>query len=820
MIQRRYRQFVESQRAGLGAGFVAGLIMLFLILIGIPINIPSLGLFSLFLVIFIFGTTLARKLRQAPLDVLVKNALTMGAVAAIIVFLFMSLINRWQARGIDVKQYFDAVNANTMSTLSGVPASELFANPSRDLLTGDYPEGAVIRTNPMRLSFDKATGLRLQIGLTGSPWVKIDLIVGGFYGFMLLLVAVGLGGALITRGAIRAELGRRYRTEVAGPISGNPISHWFALLLPMLAFVVFWMTVGHGVRSANGDYSSVNPLLSLGSSAETIQLLLAFGIVLFGLVAMRATQPNDWNLSYAARVALVGVAIGVLAAAAIYRITSSQSYFIATSRAPGGSETLSVVVALVVAAVLLAQNALALRQPGHLETQFAASTALLIIMLMPMHLNRYQNDVMTQVGINVLLGLGLNIVVGYAGLLDLGYVAFFALGAYSYAFLSSNQEEFDSKGNLIGLKFAGNDDVVIKLAGWVTITAIMTAIVVAAGLYVWRRRGAGAGVSSAPASGGRFALAGRARRATATAGPARRPTLITLPERPSAGVTVLLAAISIAVSLAVAAILQGTGLYDRLFNHASPFLIGLGVGMIVSGLAGIALGIPVLRLRGDYLAIVTLGFGEIIRLLFNNLRDYTGGPKGVLQIPRPLPENASGAVTYLSLVYLVFIGAGLVAFFSARLKSSRMGRSWTAMRSDEDIAQSMGIHLVQSKLTAFAFGAAFAGIGGVLFAARQRNIFPNDFQLDVSIEVLSLVIIGGMGSIPGVIMGAVTLIGIPEVLRDLSTYRILVFGALLIVMVIVRPEGLLPAPMAQLQSKARALAQAIKPDQQGGNEPS
>ena len=813
MIQRRYRQFIESQRAGLGAGFVAGLISLFLILIGVPINIPSLGLFSIFLVIFIFGTTLARKLYEESLGTLLKNALTMGVLAAIMIFLFMSLINRWQADGIEVKQYFDAVNADTMSTFSGVPASELFANPARDPITDAYAEGAMLRTNPMRLSFDQDTGLLFQIGLTGSPWFKINMIIGGFYGFMLVLIVVGLGGALITRGAIRAELGRRYRTQVVGPISANPISHWFVLLLPVLAFALFWLTVGHGVRGSNGDYSSINPVIGLGSSAETVQLLLVFGIVLFGLVAMRATQPNDWNLTYMVRLAVVGAVIGLLMLVAIYRIAVSRSYFIATTHSPAGSETLSILVTVLVAVVLLVQNALALRQSGHLETQFAATSALFIIMLMPMHLNRYQNDVMTLVGINVLLGLGLNIVVGYAGLLDLGYVAFFALGAYSYAFLSSNQEEFDSKGNLIGLKFAGNDDVVIKLAGWVTITAIVTAIVVAVGLYWWRRRGA----ATAPVSGGgRFALAGRSRRRAVTAGPTR-PTLINLPERPSMGVTVLLTVIAITVSLVVTAVLQGTGAFDRLFSHASPFLMGLAVGLIVSGLAGIALGIPVLRLRGDYLAIVTLGFGEIIRLLFNNLRDYTGGPKGILQIPRPLPENASGAVTYLSLVYLVFIGAGLIAFFSARLKSSRMGRSWTAMRSDEDIAQSMGIQLVQSKLTAFAIGAAFAGIGGVLFAARQRNIFPNDFQLDVSIEVLSLVIIGGMGSIPGVIMGAVTLIGIPEVLRDLATYRILVFGALLIVMVIVRPEGLLPEPMAQLQAKARALAQALKPEQQEGD---
>jgi len=159
----------------------------------------------------------------------------------------------------------------------------------------------------------------------------------------------------------------------------------------------------------------------------------------------------------------------------------------------------------------------------------------------------------------------------------------------------------------------------------------------------------------------------------------------------------------------------------------------------------------------------------------------------------------------------VLLGSALIAFLSARLKQSRTGRAWSAMKSDEKIAQSMGINLVQAKLTAFAIGAMFAGIGGVLFAARQRNIFPGDFRLDVSIEVLSLVIIGGMGSIPGVIMGAIVLIGIPEVLRELATYRILVFGALLVAMVIIRPRGLLPAPTPELSARARQLAQARNP---------
>jgi len=325
---------------------------------------------------------------------------------------------------------------------------------------------------------------------------------------------------------------------------------------------------------------------------------------------------------------------------------------------------------------------------------------------------------------------------------------------------------------------------VIKLAGWIPITVIVTLLVVLVGVRWWQRRNA----DHRPWT--------------------YRPPLIRFPSHPSNGFATLLTVIAIALSVIVASALEGTALYERLFHSASPFVIGIIVGIIAGMLSGIMLGIPVLRLRGDYLAIVTLGFGEIIRLLFTNLRDYTGGPQGVLEIPRPLPAGATGPVGYLWMVYLVLLGVGIIAFFSTRLKQSRIGRAWSAMKSDEDIAQSMGINLVQTKLTAFAIGAAFAGLGGVLFAARQRNIYPNDFRLDVSIEVLSLVIIGGMGSIPGVIMGAIALIGVPEVLRELATYRILVFGALLVAMVILRPEGLLPAPTAQLRERARALVQS------------
>jgi ABC-type branched-subunit amino acid transport system permease subunit len=774
MLRTRLQNFVDTLRDGLGYGFTVGLVILFLILIGLPVKIQSLALISILLVMFGFGIQLARKLSDHPLPHIIKNALSMGVTAAVMVFLFMSLINYWLANGTDVSKYFDAINAETMQVLSGVPAGDLHANPERDLFTGEYPEGAVLRTNPMRLTFDRDTSLQL--------FGNLDLIIGGFYGFMLVLIGLSVLGSLVAWSATALDV-NRYRKEVTARVSDNPISHWVLLVLPLVLFALLWLTEGQGENA---------PIIDLGARSLEIQLLIVFGIILFVLVALRSVQPNDWNLSYPIRLGVCVAFIGLLTIIGILRVVDSGVYLIATSEALSGSETASVVVIIAVGVIAVGQNVLALRVPGRFETQFAGTIGLLTMVLMPMFLDQYQNDVLTLVGINILLGLGLNIVIGYAGLLDLGYVAFFALGAYAYAFLSSNQLVFNDQNEATGLRFAGNDQMVVNLVGGVVIAVVVTLVVVYAGILWWRRRQARADEEI------------------------RRP-LIDFPTLPSRGGTALLTVIAIGASAVTIVILNSLGAYETIINTPSPlltFLIGLLVGTIVAGLAGITLGIPVLRLRGDYLAIVTLGFGEIIRLLFNNLSEYTGGPQGIIQIPRPLPEGTTGSANYLAVVYLVFLGAGLVAFFSTRLKASRTGRAWTAMRSDEDIAQSMGINLVQSKLTAFAIGAAFAGIGGVLYATKQRNIFPNNFTLEVSIEVLSLVIIGGMGSIPGVIMGAIALIGLPEVLRELATYRVLAFGALLITMVIVRPEGLLPAPTTQLRERAQALVQGRSPTTQ------
>ncbi len=756
MIPRRIQAFTVTLRTGATAGFIVGLIMLFLILVGVPLNLREIAIFLLLLVPFLFGLRLARRLHGQGAVYLLKNALALGVVAALVVFLFMSLINRWQARGIDVKQYFDSIDANTMTVLTGIPADDLHKNPPRDVFTGEYPEGEELRTDPMRLTFDKATGLDL---------LGINLIIGGFYGFMLLVAVAGVLGAAVTWASLTLHIGQR-RQVVRNRVVDNPLSHWVVLLLPLIFFALLWLSTGK------------DPILSLGSRSQEIRLLLAFGIILFGLVALRSAQPNDAGLAYPVKIGICLGIIGALVAVGLWRVIDSKAYFVAISSDSGDSKTLSIIILVALGVLAAAQNILALRASGRFEQQFAGTLALLVVLLMPLYLDQYQNQVLTLVGIYILLGVGLNIVVGYAGLLDLGYVAFFALGGYSYAFLSSKQMVTDTKT----LRFGGNVETVKQLAGSMVTTVFLTLIVVYVGVWLWRQLG---GVTK-KSEGDR--------------------ALIGFPALPTRNVTALITIAAILISAIVALILESFGFYEDLFQHASPFLIGVIVGTIVAGLSGIALGIPVLRLRGDYLAIVTLGFGEIIRLMFTNLRDYTGGPQGILEIPRPLPDGATGAVTYLWMVYLVFFGAGLVALVSIRLKQSRVGRAWSAMRSDEDIAQSMGINLVQSKLMAFAIGAAFAGIGGVIFAARQRNIYPKDFDLNVSIEVLSLVIIGGMGSIPGVVMGAIALIGVPEVLRELSTYRIMVFGALLVTMVIIRPKGLLPAPAEQLQARARELA--------------
>ncbi|MBG9800447.1 branched-chain amino acid ABC transporter permease [Brevibacillus laterosporus] len=243
----------------------------------------------------------------------------------------------------------------------------------------------------------------------------------------------------------------------------------------------------------------------------------------------------------------------------------------------------------------------------------------------------------------------------------------------------------------------------------------------------------------------------------------------------------------------------------------------LVVGLLVAAIFGILLGLPVLRVKGDYLAIVTLGFGEIIRIVFNNLDkpiNITNGPQGITSInaPQIMGESFSDAFHFYFIVLVVIL---LIVLANIRLEHSKLGRAWIAIREDELAAQSMGISLLKTKLAAFATGASFAGVVGVIFAAKQTFVDPTSFTLMESFSILVMVILGGSGSIPGVILGAtfVTLLQV-QILKELSNYlhelsqlgilylpsqldpsklQRMVFGILLVLAALYRPNGLIPA---------------------------
>ena len=377
----------------------------------------------------------------------------------------------------------------------------------------------------------------------------------------------------------------------------------------------------------------------------------------------------------------------------------------------------------------------------HTTGRFKALIAILLLLgIMPVVgiRNIFYLEVAFQIAVFSALALGLNIVVGFAGLLDLGYIAFYAVGAYVWAIFGSKQ------------------------------LLILNAV-----------------PGTAPASN-QFPL---------------DPNLFWL------------------------------------------FLF-LAVGL--TALTGVLLGTPVLRLRGDYLAIVTLGFGEVIRVLANNLDkpiNLTNGPQGITPIQRPpLPpdfiteplrsllqalvgHNVSDAQLYNLFFYLMALAVvGVAVTLATRLDNSRLGRAWVAIREDETAAIAMGIPLVRTKLMAFAIGASFSGAMGVLFAANRTFVSPESFSLLASINILVMIILGGIGSIPGVILGAalVTILNI-QVLQALSLffsqlrqqggiwsqvlstqldpakYQRLIFGVILVVMMIKRPGGILPARRRQLE---------------------
>jgi branched-chain amino acid transport system permease protein len=319
------------------------------------------------------------------------------------------------------------------------------------------------------------------------------------------------------------------------------------------------------------------------------------------------------------------------------------------------------------------------------------------VLLLPQVLGPFLGDIITNVGLFILLGLGLNIVVGFAGLLDLGYVAFYALGAYSIAVLTS------------------------------------------------------------PAS------------------PAFHPQL--------------------------------------------SFWVALPIVMLVGAAVGLIIGAPVLRLRGDYLAIVTLGFGEIARIIFLSdwMTPYVGGANGIQQIPPPqlfgIQFRDPQSLYYPLLAAIVI--AGLVAW---SLYNSKVGRAWTAMREDETVAEATGVNTTVYKLMAFAAGAVFGTVAGAFYAGKIGVVFPQNLDILISINALSLIILGGMGNLAGVVVGALVLVGVPNLLREFAEYQLLIYGAVLVAMMLFRPEGLLPnrSRRAELHEEAGGAADG-GPSADGGD---
>ncbi len=262
-----------------------------------------------------------------------------------------------------------------------------------------------------------------------------------------------------------------------------------------------------------------------------------------------------------------------------------------------------------------------------------------------------------------------------------------------------------------------------------------------------------------------------------------------------------------AVGAYILAVLTSIGPLGRL-DGAFTFWMVIPVALLAAMCAGFIFAVPVLRMRGDYLAIATLGFGEIIgKLAISDwLKPLIGGAQGVQAIPKPIflgtelknPEQ---------LYYIVLVASLVTLFVSIRLNNSRTGRQWMAIREDEDVATAMGIDTARAKLLAFTLSAATGGVAGAIFAAKVGTVFPNSFTVFISINVLSLIIVGGIASNPGIVIGAVVLIGLPELLREFSDFRFLMYGALLVLMMIKLPQGLIPSRIVSHETRS-----GVKPE--------
>jgi len=225
------------------------------------------------------------------------------------------------------------------------------------------------------------------------------------------------------------------------------------------------------------------------------------------------------------------------------------------------------------------------------------------------------------------------------------------------------------------------------------------------------------------------------------------------------------------------------------------FWASMPLSVVITTAAGFLFAVPALRLKGDYLALVTLGCGEIVRITLNNWDSFTNGPNGIGGISAPAVFGFTLG-TLSTYYYLVLFFALLAVFVMWRVQKSKVGRAWTAIREDEIAAAAMGIQTIRYKLYSVAFGAFWAGLAGCLFASKMRFISPESFTFMESVLILSMVILGGLGSIAGVVVGALFLVALPEVLREVQMYRMLALGAGIVLLMIFRPQGLFGGRLA------------------------
>jgi branched-chain amino acid transport system permease protein len=248
--------------------------------------------------------------------------------------------------------------------------------------------------------------------------------------------------------------------------------------------------------------------------------------------------------------------------------------------------------------------------------------------------------------------------------------------------------------------------------------------------------------------------------------------------------------------------------FDLSETWAVTWAICIPIALALTMISGVILGWPTLRLRGDYLAIVTLGFGEIIRIVIRNSPSWSGGPAGVAGIPGPQgtpsqDNNIFGLIDPKPWYFLALTVVLVVVFLVRRLENSRVGRAWLAVREDEDAAAVMGVYPFKFKLWAFAIGAALGGLSGFLFASRSSFIEPNQFNAQLSILFVAMVVVGGSGNMAGVALGAFLLAYLPERFRDFAEYRYLVFGIALVLVMLLRPQGLIPSRRRARELKDR-----------------